>query len=770
VVCCSAAIVAAGVATSLALDPARGLRTIDAIALAVVAIACAAVAIAQSRIARLGGGDTERFERGFDDAAIGMMILTAKLEIARVNETLCRLLARGASDLVGHSILEFTHPDDVERSVEKRTSMMRKDPDAPLLKRYARPDGSIVEALVTAALIEPEGAAPYFFSQLQDVTEQRRAERQKAAIADLGHRALERADVMALIGEAMYILRDTLGIATCATTRILAGGAVRIVATTGPSLDTTIVEERATQTAFTLQGSEPVVSNDLLAETRFAVPALVREQGSRRAVSVPVPERSGARHVIVAYGHADSRPFGDEDARFMEAIAHVLAGALDRAATEQELRRRALEDPLTGLGNRALLANQLEAELRHARRLGDRVCLMALDLDRFKDVNDTLGHGVGDAVLRQVAARLRACVREEDFVSRPSGDEFTIVATRTATDHAIAGLAQRLVDAVVPPFEIEQHEVFLTASVGVAVSERGRETPEELVRDADAAMNRAKELGGGRYEAFDIALRDRLVERMTIAGDLRHAVERDELELHYQPLVELHDERIIGFEALVRWHHPERGLMSPAEFIHIAEETGLIVPIGSWVLRAVCEQLALWPESIQVSANVSPVQLAPELVAEVDELLVRHRITPARLVLEITESLVLDPRTKPIVASLRELGVQLALDDFGTGYSSLGSLQRFPLDVLKLDRTLISSVSEGGGAAVVRAAVELGQALGVSVIAEGIEGELQLGALRQLGCPLGQGFLFARPLPLADAQLLLSQAGTAEDASRRPAA
>ncbi len=408
-----------------------------------------------------------------------------------------------------------------------------------------------------------------------------------------------------------------------------------------------------------VRGSDAVLSNDLRAETRFSVPATVEENGLRRGMSVPIPERSGPRHVILAHARGEGRALTDEDARFLEAVAQVLAGALDRAATEQELRRRALEDPLTGLANRALLASQLETELRHARRLGNRVCLLALDLDRFKVVNDTLGHSVGDALLRKVAARLTGCVREEDLVARPGGDEFAIVATRTATDHAIAEVAQRVVDTVAEPFVIDGHEVFVTNS-----------------------------------------------------GD----------------------------------------------FIQIAEETGLIVPIGSWVLGSVCEQLARWPETIHVSANVSAVQIKPELVTEVAQLLERYRITPARLVLEITESLLLDPRTKPIVVGLRKLGVQLALDDFGTGYSSLGSLQRFPLDLLKLDRTLIDSVAEHNGAAIVRAAVELGQALGVQVIAEGIEGPAQLGALQDLGCRLGQGFLFARPLPVADAQLLVQSA------------
>jgi diguanylate cyclase (GGDEF)-like protein/PAS domain S-box-containing protein len=765
-----AAIVAASAAVACAVLLASSLGVVAAVALAVADIALVPFAIRWRPGVVAATDSSHGFDRGFNDAAIGMMILTPQLDLARVNTALCAILGRDAGELVGHSILEFTHPDDLQRSVEKRTSMMRTDTDAPLVKRYVRPDGSIVEAIVTAALVKPDAAETYFFSQLQDVTEQRRAERQKAAIADLGHRALQCTDVTVLIGEAMCAVRDTLGVASCLTTRRLADGEVRIVAATGDLFDPRIAAAQPTQTAYTLLGSEPVLSNDLPGETRFSVPAMVEDNGLRRGLSVPVPERSGARHVILAHAHGEGRPFTGEDARFLEAVAHVLAGALDRAATEHELRRRALEDPLTGLANRALLTRQLEAELRHSRRLGDRVCLLTLDLDRFKTINDTLGHTLGDTLLREVAVRLTACVREEDLVAHPGGDEFMVLATRTASDHAIAEVAHRLVDAVLEPFEIDDHEVFVTASVGVAVSEHGHETPEELLRDADAAMYRAKELGGGRYEAFDVALRDRLIERMEIERDLRHAVKRDQLELYYQPLIDLADERIVGFEALLRWRHPERGLMNPGQFIQIAEETGLIVAIGSWVLNSVCEQLTRWPEAIHVSANVSAVQIQPELVGEVEQLLARHRITPARLVLEITESLVLEPRTKPIVARLRELGVQLALDDFGTGYSSLGSLQRFPLDVLKLDQSLIESLPEGTGVAVVRAAVELGHALGVQVIAEGIEGPVQLGALRKLGCPLGQGFHFARPLTLADAQLLLQSSGQSQEPTHQQAA
>jgi len=454
------------------------------------------------------------------------------------------------------------------------------------------------------------------------------------------------------------------------------------------------------------------------------------------------------------------RPLTCEDVRFVEAVANLIAGALDRASSEDklrnELRRQALEDPLTGLANRALLTSQLQAELRHARRLPAQVCVLVLDLDRFKAVNDTLGHSAGDALLQEVAQRLSKCVRDGDMVARPGGDEFTAICTLTADDGTITDIAQRLVDAVIEPFLVNDREVFVTASVGVAISQHAIETPEELLRDADAAMYRAKELGGSRFEVFDAKLRQRLVQRMGIEGELRHAIERQRLELHYQPVVDLSDQHLVGFEALLRWRRPNRGMIAPDEFITIAEETGLIVSIGSWVLDNVCQQLARWPEQIRISANLSALQITPPLVSEVTRLLQTYSVAPERLVLEITESLVLEPAIKPIVSQLRALGVLLALDDFGSGYSSLGSLQRFPLDILKLDRSLIDSLNEPNGGAVVQAAIELGRALGLEVVAEGIETNAQLAILSQVRCPHGQGYLFAKPLPLPDAQNLIT--------------
>jgi diguanylate cyclase (GGDEF)-like protein/PAS domain S-box-containing protein len=759
----AAAIAAAGAAVALARSLAPPIGIPAAVAVGAADLALVAAALVWTLRSRAAGPIPRRFAQAFDQAPVAMGILTQDLVFQRTNAAMCRLLDRDKDELIGHGLKEFTHPADLEDD---------GGGEPPQLTRYVRPDGAIVEALVTVTTIEPDGGDSYMFAQLHDVTRHRRESRRNAAVTALARRALESSDETALLGEAMRMTQDVIGAQYCVASQRLANGSIRVAAASVVTDDYTVPPEEGSQSAYTLLVNEPVISNDLPSETRFSAPSIVLDLGLHRCLSVPIPEPMGPSHVIAVLRHAHEPAFTDEDARFVEAVAGVLAGMLDRSATELELRRRALEDPLTGLANRALLLSQLDAELRRARQVRDDVYVLALDLDQFKVVNDTLGHAFGDQVLRTVAAQLTSCVRPEDLVARSGGDEFTVICTRQSAAGRVSDIAQRLVSAVNRLLEIEGHELFLTASVGIVVSSRAGEAAEELLRDAESAMYRAKELGGGRYETFDMTLRHRLVARREIETELRHALARNQFELEYQPLIELTDERIVGFEALLRWRHPERGLIPPDDFIQLAEDTGLIVPIGSWVLRQVCAQLAAWPERLSLSANLSAKQITPELVVEVERYLLAHGVEPSRLVLEITERLVLDPHVKSVVVRLRELGVQLALDDFGTGYSSLGSLQRFPLDLVKLDRTLTASLAEDTGAAVVRAAVDLGRALGMDVIAEGIEHPHQLATLKEFGCAFGQGFLFARPMAPEAAERLLESGlpGRRPSAIRRHAA
>jgi diguanylate cyclase (GGDEF)-like protein/PAS domain S-box-containing protein len=738
----------------------------DRVFLPIVVIVLASVrcAVAIADLRRLY--ETRRFERGFHDATIGMALVSADMRWLEVNRSLADMLGYRPDELVGRRTLDVVHPDDRTGSVARRDAAVQGSVPTAREMRFVRIDGAVVEAMATSAIMEDEGGGePYFFSQFQDITHRRRGERQKAAIAELGNRALVVTDARPLMQDAVRLVAATLAVHQCSLLRLTADGEeFRFEAWAAPDTpyDMGIPSGTGSQAGYTLLSDEPVISNDLVTETRFAIPETPFTTGHSRSVSVPVRRRSAASDVLLVHERARDRQFDQADARFLEAIAHVLASALDRVDTEEELRRRALEDPLTGLANRALLHSQLEHALHAAARHQACVAVLLLDLDRFKYLNDTLGHTAGDELLRRVAARLRTEVRDEDVVARLGGDEFVVVCTDADDDTMIGEIAQRIVDVLAEPFSVAGRELFASASVGVAVG-RGRASAEGLLRDADAAMYRAKEQGGARYEVFDAELRARLVQRMSTEGALRNALEGGQLEVHYQPVVEPATGRVAGFEALLRWNHPERGKVNPAEFIPIAEETGLILPIGSWVLRTACAQATEWnrlrgDDPMTIAVNLSPRQVTPELVDEVARVLVETGLSPRLLLLEITESLLLEQTsTIGVISDLRELGVLVALDDFGSGYSSLSYLQSYPLDVVKLDRGFVQSLDESvASAAVVKAAIEMAGALGLRVVAEGVERESQLIRLRELGCGYVQGFLFAPALPAGEAAAMLS--------------
>ena len=449
----------------------------------------------------------------------------------------------------------------------------------------------------------------------------------------------------------------------------------------------------------------------------------------------------------------------EEVARWLLTMSTMLAaGALVRFLAGS-LRHRALHDPLTGLANRHLYLQQLDDALRRAA-LDDRaknVAVVFLDLDGFKYVNDALGHHVGDALLVEVAARLNEAVRDGDLTARFGGDEFALLCPDVHGSQDVMLLGERVNEALAGPIRVGDAELHISASVGVAIAERGADDGEALLRDADAAMYAAKQRGRARCELFDEQLRERITDRMRVERDLRPALERGEFEVHYQPIVALQDSRVVAVEALLRWRHPERGLVLPSDFVRIAEETGLIVPIGAFVLDEACRQLSTWDAQggplagITMSVNLSARQLPhADLLHAVDAALAGHAIEPRRLTLELTESMLMEAGGAPAraIASLRSRGIRVALDDFGTGYSSLSYLQRFPLDELKLDRAFVSGLGLGGREdAITGAVLSMAAALGITVVAEGIELDAQRNVLRRLGCPLGQGYLFARPAP-----------------------
>ena len=425
--------------------------------------------------------------------------------------------------------------------------------------------------------------------------------------------------------------------------------------------------------------------------------------------------------------------------------------------TQDELAHQAVHDPVTGLANRVLLVDRLNQALARMKRRPGRIVLLFVDLDQFKAINDTYGHGVGDKLLVETGRRLTAISRPSDTVARFGGDEFVLVLDEFCTDDDAHATAGRVVSSLCEPFIDNGHELFVTASVGLVVTTDPLATAEDLVRDADAAMYQAKARGRNCYQFFDPELRDRAAKRYAVEADLAQALEHHQLRLEYQPLFSLHDQRIIGAEALLRWDHPERGTVPPAQFIGIAEDRGLIVSIGTWVLHEACRQLIEWSARrdpalppLTMAVNVSSRQLcAPDFAGVVKDVLDRHRLAPAQLCLELTETAQLLDMTeaRDALADLARLGVHIALDDFGTGYSSLAHLMQFPANVLKIDRSFVNQLeTEGRGREIVAAVTAMGHVLGMTVVAEGIETTGQLDRLIALGCDQGQGYLLARPL------------------------
>lgn len=453
--------------------------------------------------------------------------------------------------------------------------------------------------------------------------------------------------------------------------------------------------------------------------------------------------------------------------RDSDGTAYRMAGSLtditDRKETEERLMYDALHDHLTGLPNRAFFLTLLDRSIRRAKRRSDYTfAVLFIDLDRFKLVNDSLGHGFGDQLLVELAERLKKCLRPGDVVARLGGDEFTVLLDDIREPSDATRVAERILAELQAPFELGGNETFTTASIGIALGTGGHDLPEYILRDADTAMYRAKSRGKARYEMFDEAMHARAVAQLKLETDLRRALAREEFRVRYQPIVELNSGKITGFEALLRWEHPERGLVSPGEFIPVAEETGLIIPIGRFVLEKACRQTAQWqrkyPEysdlSISVNLSVRHFQ-RPNLVEEVTEVLRLSGLLPSSLRVEITESVLMDDpeANKETIRALRKLGVQVQIDDFGTGYSSLSYLQRFSVDTLKIDRSFIAGAETWD---IVQTIVGLARDLGVDVIAEGVETEEQSRRLKALQCHRAQGYLFREPVDAETAERMLA--------------
>ncbi|MEO7221847.1 MAG: EAL domain-containing protein [Devosia sp.] len=462
----------------------------------------------------------------------------------------------------------------------------------------------------------------------------------------------------------------------------------------------------------------------------------------------------------------------DADRRRTDRAVLVMCEEMEQL--NADLKNLAHHDALTGLANRGLFREVMTQQLAAAKRDGRSLVVFCIDFDRFKNVNDTLGHHGGDELLRQAAQRMRAAVREGDTLARVGGDEFLLLQSGAADPDKAAHFAERLIDTLSAPFFIQGQQTHIGASIGIALSPADGNEPEELLRNGDLALYRAKDEGRDTYRFFKPEMDGELRARRILEQDLRKAIVAEEFELYYQPFLDLARNQITGFEALIRWNHPVRGLVTPQSFIPLAEEIGLIVPIGEWVIREACRTAARWPSHLTMSVNISALQFrSPGLVQTVADALSESGLAASRLELEITETVLLSDKeaTLSVLHQLRGRGVHIAVDDFGTGYSSFSYLRSFPFDKIKIDRSFVSDVVDNAGSLnIVRALAMLAKGMGMTSTAEGIETREQLESITAQGCTEMQGFLLSRPLPAAEIERVFLTDGGRQGIVRRAVA
>jgi diguanylate cyclase (GGDEF)-like protein/PAS domain S-box-containing protein len=673
------------------------------------------------------------------------------------------------------------HPEDRQRAlaIESVDHLGNRD-TTPVEYRMHTRDEKVVWIHDEAVLEADEDGVPVWHGVLYDVSarketedELQRALSQQAVVARLGERAMQNSDPQEMMEAATELIGKVDGVHSACIWELgrdgrrlnLRAGLEDAVVGAGRRVSAS----RDSHAGAALDSGTHAIVSEWNEETRHTMPPVLRVFGAASSLAVVIDGKNRPFGVLDVHATEPHR-FGAKDVPFVQAAANVLADAIERHAADQALRYRVLHDSLTGLPNRLSFVDALGESLDKATISGSPVGILFLDLDHFKLINDSLGHHAGDALLRAVAPRLRSHLRPGDVVARFGGDEFGILIDRLADEGEAVAIADRVASAFTQPFSLDGVDHFVSASIGVAVARTSEErtvNAELLIRDADAAMYRAKESGRARCVLFDAEMRAGAMRRLEVERELRHALEREELALHYQPVVNLRSGEITGLEALVRWRHPERGMLDPAEFVSIAEDSGLIEPIGRWVQERACRQALEWhqlrPDSrpLDVAVNLSARQVAHRDLAEtVEEVIARTGIDPVHLRLEITESVLVEESATAIssLEKLNELGVRLVLDDFGTGYSSLAYLNRFPFHALKIDRSFVDALGiEQEATAIVEAIIGMARALSLEVIAEGVESEVQLSELRRLNCDYAQGHLFHAAMPEREVSRLIAE-------------
>jgi diguanylate cyclase (GGDEF)-like protein/PAS domain S-box-containing protein len=713
----------------------------------------------------------QRYRATFDNAPVGIMHTAIENDrILRANAKLCEMLGYTQRELTQMLTDQFVHPDQVGTDQPKyREAMLKGDIDTFSSERaYRRKDGSDLWVNRTVSLVRDAAGKPlYFIRIVEDITVRKQAETRQA----MEHAVTRVLTDAGTLGEAIPKIVQTI----CETLHWHCGarwarddenGTIRCYECWG--VDSPEIQEfmtANTQRAVVWDGTggeglvrravntaKPVWVADLSQAGGFRRASLVARARLRGAFCFPLLVGNEVLGVMEFF-HRDVRPPDDMLIQAAESIGRQIGQYIVRKQAEERVQHLAHFDGLTGLPNRTMFNERLNHALTHARRNERSLAVLFIDLDRFKNINDTLGHDAGDHVLREIARRLRGCLRESDTVGRLGGDEFVVQVEEPPRPLNAAVVAQKLLDATSMPFVVQGQEFHITASIGISTYPDDGADLQTLMKNADIAMYRAKEHGKNNFQFYSAQFNVHSLERLTLESNLRRALARDEFLLHYQPIMDVRSGLITGVEALLRWQEPALGLIPPAQFIQLAEETGLIVPIGEWVLKTACARNKAWQDRgwapVRIAVNLSPRQFAHEdLLQDVARVLKETGMDPRLLDLEITEGVVMrnPEQAVGLLTRLKALGIHVSIDDFGTGYSSLNYLKRFPLDTLKIDRTFISDLpGNQDDAAITRAIVAMAHSLRLRVVAEGVETAEQLNFLRDCDCDEVQGYYFSRP-------------------------
>jgi len=735
-----------------------------------IALVCVIRDVTERERAAAALRDSEARYRNLVEGAPDV-IFSVSLEdgtLLSLNPAFERITGWSCDEWVGKQFLSLVHPDDRAAALEAVDREARGETPEPYELRILHESGGCLTGEFTSF---PQQAAEkrVLSGVARDVTERKRAQ----ALLAAEKRVLEAVARGATLEHVLQILTETIhdhasGM-PCSVLLLDADGAhLRRGAASGlpgeynAAVDGILIGPSAGSCGTAAYRRQPVIVTDIETDPLWDEPRpLALRHGLKACWSTPILSSKAELLGTFAMYYGEPRAPTEQELELVERASHIAGIAIERSLAEETIRELAFQDPLTGLPNRRVFRDRLTMALAQARRNNGRLAVMFLDLDHFKVVNDVAGHSEGDRLLQAISGRLSELVREGDTVARMGGDEFTLLLPGIGAEVDAVDAAERVLTGLTQSWNVGEQEFFVTASLGIAVYPNDGEDPESLLKRADTAMYRAKEMGRNRWQLYAPGMTPGISVRLRQEGDLRRALERQEFRLHFQPQVAVDSLEVVGVEALLRWQQPGHGLTAPGEFIALAEESGLIVPLGEWVLRTACEQakeLVTGRPTFTIAVNLSPIQVrCPDLSKMVASVLDEVGIAPQNLQLEITESAALEANALDVLTSLKNSGVRIAIDDFGTGYSSLIYLADGRAHAVKIDRSLIRGLdADPNRVSIVTGIVRMAHELNLTVIAEGVETDDELGVLRRIGCDYFQGFLFCRPIPLRALKEFLS--------------